>query len=293
MAVLLALLSALSNAAAAVFQRLGNLSRPKEQGTWWRTALALVRQPVWLLGLAFMAGTLVFSASALYFGTLAVVQPLLVTELVFTLALRQLLLHDRIAGRSWAAAGLLCLGLGTFLVVAHSEPGHQVPSPGQWAVAVGAWAGAVALLCGFGRFGSPARRATLVGAATGLVWSLDAAFVKSSTEVLQTSGWSGLLVHWPFYAAVVSGVGGTVLLQFALSAGPLANSQAAIVITDPITSIVLGLFLFSDQIRRGPTAVVLGIATLAVMMTGVVLLSRWGPPVMEHVPGAVVEEPAS
>ena len=59
---------------------------------------------MWLLGMVCMGGTFVFTALALYFGELATVQPILVTELIFTLALRALWLHDRIASRTWGAA---------------------------------------------------------------------------------------------------------------------------------------------------------------------------------------------
>ena len=94
LSVLFALLSAFSNAITAVLQRLASVSQPDDDDGWRRTALALVRDPRWLLGLLFMGGTFVFQAVALYFGQLAVVQPVLVTELIFTLALRQFWLRD-------------------------------------------------------------------------------------------------------------------------------------------------------------------------------------------------------
>jgi hypothetical protein len=47
----------------------------------WDTTRYLVPQPMWLMGLVCMGGTLVFTA-------LADVQPILVIELIFTLALR-------------------------------------------------------------------------------------------------------------------------------------------------------------------------------------------------------------
>ena len=93
MAILFALLSAFSNATTAVLQRQASVSQSEDQ-KGWRGALDLVRDPRWLVGLLFLGGTFVFQAIALYFGELAVVQPLLVTELIFTLALRRYWLHD-------------------------------------------------------------------------------------------------------------------------------------------------------------------------------------------------------
>ena len=207
MSILFALLGAFSQALTSVLQRLANIAGSDEKRSVWETTLFLIRQPMWLLGMVCMGGTFVFTALALYFGELATVQPILVTELIFTLALRALWLHDRIASRTWGAAALLCAGLFGFLVVAHPQEGHGHPDAerrGSWPSGAGAWSIVVLLI--LSRWGSPARRAALLGAAAALVWAIDAAFVKAATEVLAHDGWSGLFVHWPVYAVVVSGV---------------------------------------------------------------------------------------
>ena len=72
-AILFAVLSALSNACSAVLQRLAVTGRMAEKKSAWRTAIDLVRQPMWLLGGLFLVGTFGFQALALYFGPLSVV----------------------------------------------------------------------------------------------------------------------------------------------------------------------------------------------------------------------------
>jgi drug/metabolite transporter (DMT)-like permease len=218
---------------------------------------------------------------ALYVGTLASVQPILVTELIFTLALRALWLHDRIASRTWGAAGLLCAGLFGFLVVAPPEEGHGRPTAAAWAVALGSRGLVIVALLVLSRWGSPARRAALLGAAAALVWAIDAAFVKAATEVLAHKGWSGLFEHWQIYAVVASGVLGTVLLEAAFAAGPLAASQSALLIVDPLASIAIGIELFGEQLRSSPIAITIQVLSLLVMFAGVILLTRWSPPQME------------
>ena len=279
-AIVFAILSALSNACSAVLQRLAATGRPAGAQPLWRTAIGLVRQPVWLLGALFLAGTFGFQALALYFGPLSVVQPVLVLELIFTLALRVFLLHDDIASRTWSAALTICLGLGAFLVIASPAPGTHVPDAGQWILAVGTRAAAVAALLLLGRYGSPARRAALLGAATAVVWSVDAAFVKQTVDVLAHSGPLGLLTSWPLYAMIATGVLGTALLQGAYAAGPLAASQATLLIVDPLFSIWLGIELFGDQLSTGLWPVLGAVVSLAVLAAGVVMLSIWAPPVM-------------
>jgi hypothetical protein len=136
------------------------------------------------------------------------------------------------------------------------------------------------LLVLLARTGSPARRAALLGCAAALVWAIDAAFVKAATDLLSHSGWTALLVHWQLYAVVASGVLGTVLVEAAFTAGPLAASQPALLIVDPLASIALGIELFGEQLRTSPSALAVSAGGLAIMATGVVLISVWAPPVM-------------
>jgi hypothetical protein len=79
----------------------------------------------------------------------------------------------------------------------------------------------------------------------------------------------------------VSGVVGTVLLESAFAAGPLAASQSALLIVDPLASIALGIELFGEQLNSSPAAIVAQAAFLITMFTGVILLSKWAPPEME------------
>jgi drug/metabolite transporter (DMT)-like permease len=281
MSILFALLGAFSQALTSVLQRLANVAGSDEKRSAWNTTKFLIRQPMWLLGMVCMGGTFVFTALALYFGELATVQPILVTELIFTLALRALWLHDRIATRTWGAAALLCAGLIGFLVAAHPQEGHGHPTPTGWIIALGSRILIILVLLLLSRWGSPARRAALLGAAAALVWAIDAAFVKAATEVLARDGWSGLFVHWPVYAVVVSGVVGTILLESAFAVGPLAASQSALLIVDPLASIAIGIELFGEQLNNSPVAIVLQVAFLIAMFAGVVLLSKWAPPEME------------
>jgi hypothetical protein len=113
------------------------------------------------------------------------------------------------------------------------------------------------------------------------VWAIDAAFVKSATEVLAHDGWVGLFLHWPVYTVVASGVLGTVLLESAFAVGPLAASQSALLIVDPLASITIGVELFGEQLRSLPLAIAIQVLFLAAMFVGVILLSRWAPPEME------------
>jgi hypothetical protein len=280
-AILFAALGSLCNASSAVVQRLANVSAPAEVSTGWRKALYLIRQPMWLIGLLFLVGTFAFTATALYFGEIAVVQPVLVIELIFMLGLRRFWLHDPIAMRTWGAAAITCVGLAGFLVAAHPQEGIGLPSASGWIRAVSVRVVIVLVLLALSRRGSPSRKAAVLGSAGAIVWSIDAGFMKAATAILSKDGWIHLLYHWPLYALVVTGIIGTVLVQASLSVGPLMVSQAALLIVDPFSSILLGIELFDEHVNTSPAAITGAVLSLVLMGLGVVLMSRWAPPVME------------
>ncbi len=269
-----ALLSALCTAANLVFQHQASGEAPAEADRGWRLLRHLAVQPLWLVGLAVMAIGFVCHAVALHFGQLSLVQPLLVTELVFVLVLRRIRTRERLGRRPWIAAIVTCAGLAALLVSADPSQSSTEPSARGWVTAtvvIAVLAGGSALLA---RVGPPRLRAGLYGAAAGLVWALDAAFVKTTTDVLAADGWWRMFLHWPVYALVVSGAIGILLLQAALHAGPLSASQPAVVTVDPLASIVLGVWLFHEGFRDTPLAVAISALAFAVMIVGVVLMAR-------------------
>ena len=70
----------------------------------WQFVRYLVSNPLWLFGWVALAGSFIFQALALHNGQMSVVQPLLVTELVFALVLRRLWIRQQIRDLTWWAA---------------------------------------------------------------------------------------------------------------------------------------------------------------------------------------------
>lgn len=276
MTVVLALVAALSNAVVVVTQHAASVAAPEgTSGT--RLVRYLVRSPLWLSGWVALIAAFVFQALALHHGDLSVVQPLLVVELVFALALRRVWLHQSIVGAAWASAVLTCAGLAIFIAMAEPEGGGTTPTSAHWMVAVvacGAAAGLMAVLAGRG---SPIRRAALYGTASAVVWALEATFIKTTTDTITRFGVAGTFAHWPLYAMAVGGAVGTVLQQAALHVGPLSVSQPLMVIVDPVVSIWLGVWLFREHFNGDPGTLAVAAAAFLVMAVGVVALVRTSP----------------
>ena len=130
--------------------------------------------------------------------------------------------------------------------------------------------------------GSPGRRAALLGSATAVLWALEAAFIKECTDVITGSGYVWLLTHWSFYAFVVCGIGGLVCEQSALHVGPLRNSQTAIVVADPVVSVVLGAWIFHERLGRSLPDHAGAVVALGVALVAAGALIRAIPATMER-----------
>jgi drug/metabolite transporter (DMT)-like permease len=271
-----ALAAALANAVHLMTQHAVSIGAShKHRG--WDLITFLFRHPVWLLGWVAAAGGFAFQAIALHSGQLSIVQPLLVTELVFMLVLRRFWVHQHIAKTAWTAAVITCAALAVFLIAAEPHQGHPQPDGANWVSAVAVFGGAVAVLAVMARWGPPVRRAALYATAASITWALMAASIKSATNVLATSGFLGMLAHWPIYALVAFGVLGSVLQQAALQTGPLSVSQPLIVVVDPAVAIVLSVWIFGERFTVSPAQKAVAGVAFCVMAVGVTLLSRTAP----------------
>src|SRR5258708_18306613 len=102
----------------------------------------LVRSPLWVLGMFGDVGAYALQAAALAYGTLLVVQPLLVCGLLVALPLNARWTHRRIRRREWVAATVLCASLAMFLIEAAPSGGSPRASLGSW-LRVGGAVGAI------------------------------------------------------------------------------------------------------------------------------------------------------
>jgi drug/metabolite transporter (DMT)-like permease len=277
-AILLAVAASLCTATSSVCQRMGAKS---SQTTGFDAGLVfrLARRPVWLLGIASLIGGFVLQLTALHFGALALVQPILAAELVFVFGYLVVAGSGRVKRRDWLAAAAMSAGIGVFLKVA-SPSGGRLHAPGSsWLVAGLATAGvvllAVAVAFGLGRCpgASGTRRAAVLGAATGISWGFMAAVIKELSSHLD-DGAGAILSSWSLYLLIAAGAATMLLASHALAAGPLAASQPGFTILDPLSASLLGMFLFGEHIRTGAADLAGEALALAAVILAAAVLSH-------------------
>jgi hypothetical protein len=279
MTIFFALLAGLCNALNVTAQHLASISSPKKS-MGWRFVVYLLQNPLWMFGWAALAGGFVFQALALHAGQMSVVQPLLVTELVFALGLRRVWLRQSIRGVTWWAAAMTCIALSVFLATAEPQGGSPYPASHVWAAAAGTTVGAAAVLALLGMRGPTARRTALLAAASATMWALVATLVKTMTDTWSEFGVAGMFLHWPVYALAAAGLGAEVVHQTTLRVGPLSISQPLLVIVNPIVSIALSVWIFGEYFTADPPRLALGSVAFVAMCASVVVLTRTAPATM-------------
>jgi hypothetical protein len=217
-----------------------------------RFVTATLSHRLWLAGIVTDAIGLSLQVIALHLGALAVVQPLLISGLLFSLLLR------RRQGRPvtgaevrWALVLTGCL-IG-FLSLVGSNPGAgDGPDrlPAVVAAVAGVGLGLTCLVLAHRRRPA-ADAAALIGVAVGVVYAATAALLKGLTD-RAVHGPLAALTSWQLYTVLVVGAIGLFLSQLAFQAGPLTASLPAIATVDPLLSIVVGVLVYDEHIHRGP-----------------------------------------
>jgi drug/metabolite transporter (DMT)-like permease len=277
-AIPLALLASVCTATSSVCQRLGARdSQPSGLDVW--LVFRLARRPIWLLGIASMILGFVFQVSALHYGALALVQPILALELLFVFGYMAILGSRTVRRRDWLAAAAMCAGLGLFLFAAAPSGGRQHAPASLWLLAglatLAVVLGGLAVASGLQRR-SPAsgpQRAAILGALTGVSWGFVAAVIKEFSYHLG-GGLASIFSNWSVYVLVIAGAASLLLASHALAAGPLAASQPGFTILDPLAASLLGLFLFGEHFQAGTEDLAIEALALALLVSGVSALSH-------------------
>ena len=272
MAATLALVAAFLFALAATLQQKGALNLPTISLADPMSLVRLLGEKMWLLGtLALFAGYL-FQAGALDRGRLSIIQPLLVTTVVFALPLGYFLTRQHVGRREVIGAIVIIIGLGLFVYFGDPAGGNENAPNSEWAIAIGLLVVLSVLLLVFGSGGDLSTKAAVYGTVAGLLFGLSSALTKPTLDYLHESVGT-MLSHWECYALAVAGVLGFVLQQVSLGTGRLAPSVATVSVANPLVGILFGILLLDERLSRPAWHVFIAVIGLAVALAGAVIIS--------------------
>ncbi|MFI8100752.1 DMT family transporter [Streptomyces sp. NPDC086023] len=273
-AVVAALLSALSFGVASVVQQQAARQAPAQESLRLRLVLDLARQPVWLVGMVLVVFSYALQGLALTFGPLVLVQPLAATDLVFALPL--LAWRHGLPLSRQDLAGIVCTagGVAMFLAVLPPSPeGTAIPAARQWLPVLLAVGSAVVLLAEIGRRSRATTRTALFAIAAALTFALLDSVTKSAAGRFRTEGFEAV-GHWEPYTVVLVGVIGLILSQSAYQAGSLAISLPLIDCLEPVGAVLIGVAVFGEQLATSTWALAVQALGAATAVTGIVILDR-------------------
>ena len=236
-AILSALFAAFWAAVGIVVRQRVAQELPADEGIAGTMVTSLFREPLWWAGtLAAVAGY-VFQAFALAHGSLLLVQPLLVSSLLFALPLSARLCHQHLSWAEWAWAVLLTAALAVFVLVGQPHEGHYRPPIPAWTLALVITVPLVTGCIAAARGAVGRVRAMLLAVAVAVVLGMIAVLTKVCTHRFAVGGWHGLLTVPAPYVLVALAVVLTVLQQSAFHAGALQASVPIMLVGEPVVEI--------------------------------------------------------
>jgi drug/metabolite transporter (DMT)-like permease len=233
---------------------------------------AVLRDRLWWAGTAAAAAGYAFQALALAHGSVLLVQPLVVSSLLFVLPLSAWWTGGRVTTVEWGWALLLTVGLAVFILVGQPREGHYRPPVPAWTLALAGVVPIVAICVVIARRTAGRTRAASLGVAVAVGLGMIAVVTKICTHRFAIGGWHGLLSIPAPYLLVALAVLVTVLQQWAFRAGALAASVPIMLVGEPVVAVALGTVVLGEHLMvRGIGYLALPVAIAAMVVATIAL----------------------
>ena len=240
-----------------------------------RLLVRLVRTPLWVLGAALSGAAFALHAVALSRGSLVLVQPVIVTGVVFAVLIRAALdrrLPTRAEG-GWAL--VTWAGLAAFLA-ATGPPARtaQVPSHALSTVVVLFLAAAIGVLVAGRRTPGTTSRGMWLGAVAGVLYGLVAVLLKLVLSSVADDGYIAALAAWPVWAMTAAGLSAVVVNQRAYQSSRLSVSMPVLNIVNVLVALTFAAVVLGELPEVTPGALGVEAVGLLVIGLGVFQLAR-------------------
>ena len=227
---------------------------------------------LWWAGTIAAAAGYAFQAFALAHGSVLLVQPLVVSSLLFVLPLSAWWTGGRVTAVEWGWALLLTAGLAVFVLVGQPREGHNRPPVPAWTIAMAGVVPIVAICVVVARRTSGRTRAAALGVAVAVGLGMIAVVTKICTHRFSIGGWRDLLSIPAPYVLVALAVVVTIMQQWAFRAGALSASVPIMLVGEPVVAVALGTVVLGEHLTvRGAGYVALPVAVAAMLVATIAL----------------------
>jgi hypothetical protein len=234
----------------------------------------LARKPGWLLGMGLSGAAFGLHAAALRQGSLSIVQPVVVSAIVFAVFVQAALDRRLPARKELAWAIFSWAGLALFIAVLPSGTAqHAADGDAARIFFVGGIVITDMIVLCAQRTTNPERRGMLLGSAAGVLFGLVAGLVKVLIAK-DGIGMAALLGQWTLWAILIVGAGALLINQHAYQTARLSVIMPVLNTVDVLVAIGFGAVVFGERHLTSPTELIAEIAGLLAMGIGVRQLAR-------------------
>ncbi len=234
----------------------------------------LTRRRLWLAGIGLAVAAYGLQAVALAFGPLAVVAPVVATDLLFALPVAAMWEGRRMRRQEWVGCALVGAGVAAFVMFSPQSAGRSDGPPQHWLLAFGAVALISAGAAVAAVVGRRATRASLLAIAAGVIFGMTAAVTLSLTRKVRFGDGTAVLAHWQPWALLALGITGLMLSATAYRAGALRASLPIMDAVEPVSGVLIGAVVFGERLATSPGMLIVQAAAATAAVVGIVLLGR-------------------
>lgn len=275
LAVLLAFCAAVCMAIGIVVRQRATLDIPPEKGVSTVMFRTLVRRRLWWAGTGVAVAGYGFQAGALAYGSLILVQPILVSALLFALPMSARLAGRRVSRGEWAWAVVLTFALTVFVALARAtNPGDYRASLPRALISVAVCSAGVAGCVVLSMRAAGWVRAALLGGGVGVLFGVVAVLTKVWVHQLHDGLTLGNAVGPVLLLLVALGVLATLLQQSAFHAGSLQMSVPIMLVLEPVVAVALGAVVLGEHLSVSGIEPLLLVAAVVAMGAATIALGR-------------------
>mgnify|MGYP001407061166 CR=1 FL=1 len=244
-----------------------------------RQLISLLLNPRWLLGLGIVAFGASMHIVALMMAPVTVVQPVGILAVPWSVLLAAKIHGFKPNRQIWAAVVLTIVGIVVFTLISASYAAPDVELPPTliivFCVAVYLIGAALGLIGAFG----PARVRCLAWATGGsFFYGLSSALVKTTSELVAAGDYLNRPLFWVVASFLLcSYLMGGWMVQQGYANGPAEIVVGSMTTTDPIVGVTFGMVVLGEGVLLTWAPSLGMLASGAVAIAGVVLLSRFHP----------------
>ena len=270
LALLFCAVAAVGYGAGAVMQALGARRADAKGDTG---IAAMIRQPIFLIGLLTDFGAWVISRFALHTLPLFAVQTMLAGSLAITVLLARIVLNAELHGRDRLAIAATMVGLVIVGISASPEPANDITHRLKVCILVG-----IPIVIALGTVALKLHKSVVLAVLSGAAFTGSA--LAARAVHIKDESLGGILSEPLLWAVLIYAVLALGLHATALMRGHVGPVTAAMWATEVLMASVIGAIALNDHMRRGWT--IPAIVGISLTVAATVVLARSPAQELDH-----------